>query len=445
MGASMNRQAIVLAAALGMAVSGCATNRLEKTKFGTANARFSVAKDLVIIRGNQGDRQNRDHQLAQHDLKHSAGNLVTLLHDYYAASALVRDLEFKTDEAWQMRGLEKPNLAARQDPDYEAALINYRSAGFDASRGVCRYALNLLGESHSDYKFLNKSGHLATGAGASLMGILEASARTTSLYAVGTSLYQAWAQSFEEYAYLTASIGTIGRKVTAAQDAYREGIEFGVPRAASPLPPRNWAEATVQIQRYNDFCLATGMRALVEEAVGKADVYFDPDRKDVEIMNTSAADMRRVVETVRQQQRVYRELGAQQDVIRRENKTLEEGRRARDDAKALVTQLSANPFYDSTARRVDIDAANRSRSSALTALRDEIEAGGPNIEILRRDYEQAAKLASDARRLEGALRAEERYNEAWEQGLTGAIARAEQRITAIDDQMKAAEAKEPAK
>lgn len=449
----MNRLAILLVTAIGLTASGCATSRLEKTRFGTANARFSIAKDLVIIRGNEGDKKNRDQQLEQHELKYSAGNLVTLLHDYYAASALVRGIEFrapkKDQDDWsasETKGLLRPNLDADSDPDYRQALITYRSAGFDASRGVCRYALNLLGESHSDYKFLNKSGNLATGAGASLMGILEASAQTTSLYAVGTSLYQAWAQDFEEYAYLTASIGTIGRKVTAAQDAYRDGIELGAPKGSRVLPPRNWSEATVQIQRYNDFCLATGMRALVEEAVGKADVYFDPDRKDVEIMNTSADDMRRMIATVRQQQRGYRELANLQDVAERESEALEIGRRQRDEANAQFNQLSAtNPFYRAATGEVDVEAADASRMAARAALKDAIDTGAPSVETFRRDYEQAARLAYDARQLQAAIRTRSRYDQAWEQGLKGSIDRARERITAIDTEMSSPKKTEPAK
>ena len=461
----MNRLAILLVTAIGLTASGCATNRLEKTRFGTANARFSIAEDLVIIRGNNGDARNREAQLDRYSETYSAGNLVTMLHDYYAASKLVRDMEFPNDTATaplpltvdtdgdgtpdqaarvakdapvgrSRHTLGKPNLAVVDNPDYAKALINYRSTGFDASRGICRYALNLLGESHSDYKFLNKSGNLLTGAGASLMGILDASARSTSLYAVGTSLYQAWSQDFEEYAYLTASIGTIGRKVTAAQDVYREGIQYGSGGGQEIIPPRNWSEATIQIQRYNDFCLATGMRALVEEAVGKADVYFDPERNDVEIMNTSAGEIRRAIENVRQEQRTLSEKRVQENVARSEREILDQGLRARDQASGLLTELANNRYLDAPNRTVDVAKADVDRAAARDALAA-ANSNDPNIETLKRNYAEAERLASDARRLQRALRIVDRYNPTWEKARRDAIKRAEDQVAAFEERLDA--------
>jgi hypothetical protein len=220
--------------------------------------------------------------------------------------------------------------------------------------------------------------------------------------------------------------------VVAAQDAYRQGVES---IADNNGVPRNWSEATVQIQRYNDFCLATGMRALVEEAVGKADVYFDPDRKDVEVMNTSAAEIRRAIETVRQQQRLYHELSSQEDIAQKERKLLQTGLTERDQAKGLLKALEGNPFYSAANKTVDIAGADAKRDLARAALDAALLAGNSNP-ALKRAYDEAAREAHEARDIERALKIDDIYNAAWEKARNDAIARAEAQIKEIDDRLK---------
>ncbi|HWW27118.1 MAG TPA: hypothetical protein VNZ85_14620 [Caulobacter sp.] len=340
-------------AALGC--GGCVSNgdRLSSSKwFGTADDHFSVEADKVIVPG-QVEAAERS----------EAGSITALLKDYYASSKAVRGIESEHLSAgtWETLG---------QDGSYAPLLLKYREDGFNASRGVCSYALNLLGQSHSRYRFTNKTTNLLAGAGASLMGIFEASAQSVSVYATGTALFQAWSQDFEEYAYLTASIGTVGKKVIAAQDLYRRHVEYGDSglidaatlvgarnETRAKLPPKSWGDATLQIQKYNDYCLATGMRTLIEEAVGKADIYFDPSTNSVEVLGRrTTQEMASILN-----RRITTEIQVQIDSLtqRIEDATADKSRKVSRlaTAKSEIDRLKANPYATTVDGALVVDLA----------------------------------------------------------------------------------------
>jgi hypothetical protein len=374
----MRNYLIVSLAAL--ACAGCASNRMDSHGLSTANGRFSIAKDPILRAKPRkpvvGASTGSLDAAAQ-----SAPTLSKFLIKYYEASA-VAELREKNDK--------DPTPGS----DYAKTLINYRSAGFDASRGICEYALNLMGEAHADYRFMNKSVSVASGGVSSLMGIFSASARSVSIYATGSALFQAWSQDFEEYAYLTASVGTMKDKVKAAQDTYRNGVEDLPPEATKSGPkgkydvtiPKSWANATLQIQQYNSYCLATGMRGLVEKAVGKSEVYFDKKSGTVEFF--SAQNLQELQFAIQQKTRaaVVQEL---QDAQKRVDAAYaaQQASYQKYNAAEKVVASYRGAYYDTVKKTVDLAGARGALQAATTAAAD------PNATQAQKD---ALKPAQDA-------------------------------------------------
>ena len=256
-----------------LSVAGCSTvnshypkpdNRIVRSPLGTAHDRFGVERDVVIVKSTKDGAKRREQLIDE--TKGTAGSIGTLLVDYQTASTAARS----------------------PSADASRANFEYRRAGFNLSRGVCTYAFNQLGETHSKYNFGNKTFGIISNGGASILGITKASGRSTSLYALGIGLLQAWLDNYEEYAFLAQSVSTLQAKVREAQDKYEGGI--------NEMMPKTWGEATIQIQTYNDFCLETGMRKLVDDAVGKAQLQFNKENKEIEVINNQSDTIRRIVE-----------------------------------------------------------------------------------------------------------------------------------------------------
>lgn len=361
--------------------AGCASNRIDSHGLSTANGRFSVAKDPIL---RAKPRKSEGAPVGSlDDAAKNAPTLTKLLIKYYDASLLAE-------------GREKPDKEPTAGSDYAKALVDYRSAGFDASRGVCDYALNLLGEAHSDYRFMNKSVSVASSGVSSLMGIFSASARSVSIYATGSALFQAWSQDFEEYAYLTASIGTMREKVKAAQDTYRKGMEDLPPETTKAGArgkydvniPKSWADATLQIQQYNSYCLATGMRGLVEKAVGKSEVYFDKNSRTVEFF--SAQNLQELQFAIQQKTRtaILQELQDAQKRVSDAYANQQAGYQKYNAALKVIADYRG-PYYDSDKKFVDLAGARNALQAAETAAAD------PNANQAQKDAVKLAQAAVD--------------------------------------------------
>lgn len=401
---------------------GCASDRLDHSRVSTTSTRFSIANDPILRAAPpQGDKKT-----ITGEPKEKEQNIHELLKRYYITSHYARNLEYE-----QAGDQLKPKyMVPIPASEYANALIDYRAAGFSASRGICEYALSLLGESHSDYRFANKSLSLASGGVSSLMGVFKASARSVSIYATGSALFQAWSQDFEEYAFLTASIGTISEKVKSAQDTYARGVQGGGDQAKDDLrgkyevvPPRDWATATLQIQQYNNFCLATGMRSLVEKAVGKSEVYFDSKSGTVEFF--SAQNLQELKFALQQKERATLEQALHDEYARVERATaaLSLGKQKAANAKVVIAKPKGN-FYVAADHTVDLaasEAAVRQAKAAAIAAGVAFDTDPGYIKAVQED--------TAARELDQALKDSAAYDSAWEkaadQKLTEAIGQRE--------------------
>jgi len=401
----MKRLVGAACATLMLFVGGCGTTN-SRSLIPTASSEFSASRDRII---------------ARRDTSRLYGDLFVLLQNYYTSSDLLL-----REEGWTVSDSELPkppkSVVLYDDTDsHKRAIARYRAAGFDASRGLCDYTIHVLGETHSGYKFTRRSFDILAGAGASLLGIFKAAAETVSTYALGTALLQAWSQNFEEYAFLTASVGTIGRKVLTAQDKYRQGVESD----ATPQP-KNWAEATIQIQRYNSFCLATGMRSLVEDAVGKADVYFDEETLTVEFIDTRSLDEIKRVADIREREQAGRLITRAQNRVDRLRQEIEQIARKLAEADAILARYARNPYFDASTNTVRLTEAKNNAAAARGAYNGAVSAGADRatLEAAEVAASNAEREAAEASALSDALSTKGRYGTDWRSVRETAIAEA---------------------
>lgn len=338
-----------------MFLSACNSTRTGNADLTTVDDLFSARNDPIVStsRPKAGDPKK--------DIVSSSGNpdqpevevgqLTYLIDLYYHRSQQAKD--------WELALPAKPTGNSPYATS-QAAFLAYRKSGWDASRGICVYALDQLGESHSKYQFGNRTVRQLANFGAALMGIFKASRQAFSVYAAGDALYDAWTQNYEDYAFISPSNGQLRRLVLQAQDEYRISIE-------KEPPPTSWSEATLQIQAYNSFCLASGMRNLVEEAVAKAEVKGDKGnvrvlgRADLEASYKAALAISELNDRLEEADRLNEEL---RKVVKDEARA----ERARSELRARAVQLEAS----------------------ITALEEQAKAAGDALE--------AAKDASDAER-----------------------------------------------
>jgi len=422
--------------------AGCASNRMDNDWFSTAGTQFSIRKDPIVPVGPRVKEKAKKAKAGEGQAKSvdfDNPNLEKMITKYYDRSQIAEKIEHDAGARFE----------AKPQSPYANALIDYRAAGFDASRGICEYALNRLGEAHSDYRFANKSFNVGSGAVSSLMGIFQASAKSIAVTSTSTALLQAWSQDFEEYAYLTASIGTVGEKVKAAQDTYRKGVEGFVTDPADArlkqgpkgkydvTPPRSWSDATLQIQQYNSFCLATGMRALIEKAVGKADVYFDSNTGSVEFFSTQ--NLAQLKLALRQKELLV----LQQDIDDGE-RTVVSAKTARDNgnqvarqAKLTIANLQAkvqlDGFYDPKTGLVDLAKAEAAVSAAQVATKLV-----PPPATAAADLAKAQAAFTQAQDLQDAINVQKEYdNNAWRNAADKNVSDAEATVAALRKKLDA--------
>jgi hypothetical protein len=429
-----------------LACVGCASNRMDNDWFSTAGTQFSIRKDPIVPVKPRLKEKAKKKQAGADGKKlentyYANPSLEKMITKYYERSQQAENLEVRTKDGEQ--------IEAKPQSPYANALIDYRAAGFDASRGICEYALNRLGEAHSDYRFANKSFNVGSGAVSSLMGIFQASAKSIAVTATSTALLQAWSQDFEEYAYLTASIGTVGEKVKAAQDTYRKGVEgFATdPADSNPkvgpkgkydvISPRSWGDATLQIQQYNSFCLATGMRALIEKAVGKADVYFDSKTGSVEFFSTQNVAQLKLAIRQKELLGLQQEISEGQRTVVNAKAIRDNGNQAIQQAKLTVAQLQpkvqAAGLYDPTTKVVDLGKAETAVSVADAAAKSQ-----PPPATAAADLKTAQAALAQAEDLQKAMNTLAEYdNAAWQTAASARVSDAEAAVEALRKKLDA--------
>lgn len=385
---------IAVAAACATLVSGCQTGRTSQGNINTVSTLFSAKGDPITSPGPQPQKQSTV------EAKHA--NLKLLLEAYYR----------RMDDAYT---LERSRTAANMTPaGYSNALVLYREAGWGAADGVCKYALDLLGESQSQYRFNNRNAKLFSGFGATLMGIFEASSSSLAVFAAGNSLFDAWAQNFEDYAFIAPSVGQLERLVLGAQRELRT--------ASAPTPPTSFADATAQIQTFNRFCLASGMRNLVEDAVAKADLAFSSKTGGVTVIGSVALEDYKQQRNLRDYYSLLdRESRVKKDIERSERKATawrEELRLAKRDVDALQADggplamaraslaqaKSAVDLAPDDASRATADQQRQADAKTVAALESRLLSQQALIASRTADIEQITEAINELKAQEMSLK-----------------------------------------
>lgn len=326
---------------LSMTMSGCATGIMNtiseetsKTAVG-ANRLFAADRSEVASRypDNIRDLNNledaakyREYPLFGDDKVIQLGEIEQSLIKYQRLFDVARNAEIqfinrltgiKNEDSYYKGDIENkedgetftpPDTHHPKDWGYYYKLSEFREAGWAASRQVCMYKLDQLGESRNDFQHGKDQVEIFSGLVATVMAISDVSAKAIGLFAAGESWLSTAQSASQDYLFITPDSKALERLVLVSQSEYRDAVRYA-PEAITDkanksyaiksrygsgfeeiMPPASFAQAVIDIQEFTRLCSANGLRNIITESVENATPVYNIREGKIEILGSENPD-----------------------------------------------------------------------------------------------------------------------------------------------------------
>ncbi len=181
--------------------------------------------------------------------------------------------------------------AAEKDAASGRNIDNYIRQGISLSDMACKRWFDSLEIAQANTQFWKNNTAIAGGAAATVMGIVEASAKeiagVAALFAGVNSVFE----NYQTVFLFTPDMHIVRSKINALRQELAKNIKNNI--------PSHYPDAKAKLVQYHEYCSGAAIKRLIQEAVVQTAYHFDIDKNvtnaDKSIVDTYSKDINRLL------------------------------------------------------------------------------------------------------------------------------------------------------